>query len=300
MADILVVDDDKMICEALAAVGRHLGHHVTCALSLGQGLREAGSGKFDVIFLDVRLPDGDGLKALSRISEKPSSPEVIVITGEGGPDSADMAIRNGAWDYVEKPLSMETVSLFLARALRYREGKQTKRLATLLKRDGIIGNSAQIKACLDLVARAANTDSNVLITGETGTGKELFARAIRENSARTSRNFVVVDCAALPENLVESVLFGHKKGAFTGADRDRDGLIRQADTGTLFLDEVGELPLSIQRTFLRVLQERSFRPVGGKTELTSDFRVVAATNGDLDKLVAQGRFRRDLLFRLRS
>jgi two-component system NtrC family response regulator len=170
----------------------------------------------------------------------------------------------------------------------------------VLQRDNIVGKSREIRACLEQTARAAQTTANVLLTGETGTGKELFARAIHENSARASRPFVVVDCAALPGTLVESVLFGYVRAAFTGADRDREGLIQEADGGTLFLDEVGELPQSVQTSFLRVLQERRFRPVGAKAEVESDFRLIAATNRDLDLMVQQGNFRNDLLFRLKS
>jgi two-component system NtrC family response regulator len=170
----------------------------------------------------------------------------------------------------------------------------------VLKREGIVGNSPKLKGCLDLLAQVATSDANVLITGETGTGKELFARAIHANSSRAKGSFVVVDCAALPATLVESVLFGHKKGAFTGADQAQDGLVLQADGGTLFLDEVGELPVSVQKAFLRVLQEHQFRPVGGRKEVESRFRLVSATNRNLDEVVRHGGFREDLLFRLRS
>jgi two-component system NtrC family response regulator len=169
-----------------------------------------------------------------------------------------------------------------------------------IKRDHIIGSSPELTARLDLAAQCAASDVNVLITGETGTGKESFAKLIHFNSLSPESNFVVVDCAALPEPLVESVLFGHVKGAFTGADGDRNGLIRQADGGTLFLDEVGELPLNIQKKFLRVLQERRFKPVGGTREVQSKFRLISATNRNLDEMVAQGRFREDLLYRLRT
>ena len=169
-----------------------------------------------------------------------------------------------------------------------------------LKRENIIGNSAKLNACLDLVACAAGSEAGVLITGETGSGKELFARAVHQNSKRADRQFVIIDCASLPETLVESLLFGHEKGAFTGAEKARDGLIAEANGGTLFLDEVGELPLSMQKAFLRVLQERRYRPVGSQRELQSDFRLVAATNRDLNQMVQGGRFRNDLLFRLSS
>jgi two-component system NtrC family response regulator len=170
----------------------------------------------------------------------------------------------------------------------------------VLKRDKILGESPQMMACLELLAEGASSLANVLINGETGTGKELFARAIHENSPRANNDFVVVDCTALPENLVESLLFGYKRGAFTGADKSRDGLIKQADGGTLFLDEIGELPSSIQGSFLRVIQERRFRPLGARVEESSDFRLIAATNRDLEAMVESGSFREDLLFRLRS
>jgi two-component system NtrC family response regulator len=169
-----------------------------------------------------------------------------------------------------------------------------------LIREGIVGSSQALNVCLDLVAQASGSDANVLISGETGTGKELFALAIHKNSRRAGKNFVVVDCPALPETLVESILFGHEKGAYTGADKARDGLVLQADEGTLFLDEVAELPFPVQNSFLRVLQERRFRPIGRQQEVQSNFRLIAATNRNLEGMVKQGEFREDLLFRLKA
>jgi two-component system NtrC family response regulator len=300
MANILVIDDDKMVCDSIANVIKAMGHNPTSAYTLEKGLEKVRTGNFDVVFLDVRMPDGSGLEILQDIQEASSSPETIIITGFGDPDGAELAIKNGAWDYIEKPLSIREIKLPLTRALQYHEEKRRTSSSVNLKRQGIVGDSAQISSCLDIVAQAATSDANVLIMGETGTGKELFALAVHRNSARADNNFVVVDCAALPETLVESVLFGHRKGAFTGADRSQDGLIKQADKGTLFLDEVGELPLPVQKSFLRVLQERQFRPVGGSQELRSDFRLVAATNRDLERLVEEGKFREDLLHRLRT
>jgi two-component system NtrC family response regulator len=192
------------------------------------------------------------------------------------------------------------LALTIERVLDYREKKQSSSKTVALKRQGIVGNSAPLRACLDVLAQASTSDANVLIMGETGTGKELFAWAIHENSARSNHNFVVVDCAALPETLVESTLFGHVRGAFTGADKARDGLIKHADQGTLFLDEIGELSMSIQKAFLRVLQERRFRPVGGSQEVSSDFRLIAATNRDIEGMAQKGTFREDLLYRLRT
>lgn len=299
MAKILIIDDDKMICEALTAVIGHIGHEAQYALNLQQGLAKATAEEYSVVFLDVRLPDGNGLAALPAIHAVPGNPEVIIITGEGDADGAELAIKSGAWDYIEKPLSKDTIALSLLRALQFREEKKAYS-PLVLKRDGIIGNSPQITNCLEALARAATGEASTLITGETGTGKELFAYAIHQNSARSTKSFVVVDCAALPETLVESTLFGHEKGAFTSAERAQEGLIKMADGGTLFLDEVGELPINVQKAFLRVLQERRFRPVGGRFEVESNFRLVAATNRDLSQMAAAGSFRNDLLFRLKS
>ncbi len=300
MANILIVDDDRLVTDSLRQVVEKMGHAASSAPSLAEALRMLPEGGFDIVFCDVRMPDGSGLDILPKIRSASAAPEVIIITGYGDPDGAELAIRKGAWDYVEKPLSVRDVMLSVERALQYREKRQAVTAPVALKTEGIVGSGPRISACMDALARAASSDANVLITGETGTGKELFAWAIHRNSARASRNFVVVDCAALPETLVESTLFGHLRGAFTGADKPRDGLVKQADGGTLFLDEIGELSISVQKAFLRVLQERRFRPVGGGQEVSSDFRLIAATNRDLEGMVASGKFREDLLFRVRT
>jgi len=300
MATILVVDDDPLVSESLLSVFQKLGHKGLCAPTKAQARQLLSTAAPDIVFCDVRLPDGSGLDMLPEIQRSANPPEVIIITGFGDPDGAELAIKNGAWDYVEKPLSVKVVRLAIERALLYRGKKQTPAKSLALDREGIVGNSALLKPCLDLLAQASGSEANVLISGETGTGKELFAWAIHRNSARADSHFVVVDCAALPETLLESTLFGHTRGAFTGADRARDGLIKQADGGTLFLDEVGELSFSIQKAFLRVLQERRFRPVGGSQEVQSDFRLIAATNRNLEEMAKNGSFREDLLFRLRT
>jgi two-component system NtrC family response regulator len=287
----------------LARIIRKAGHQPHSVPRLDDAMRALSADDFDVVFLDVNLPDGSGLDALSQFTETRSRPEVIIMTGAGDANGAELAIRSGAWDYIQKPGSLDSMMLPLLRALQYREEKQARSQAAgvmAVKRAGIVGNSIQILSCFDHLARVACTDANILIAGETGTGKELFAHAVHMNSPRHSRPFVVLDCSALPETLVESILFGHAKGAFTSADKPQEGLIRQADGGTLFLDEVGELPFHIQKSFLRVLQERRFRPLGSRLEITSDFRLVAATNRDLAQMVQEGRFREDLLFRLRS
>jgi len=300
MAKVLIIDDDQFNSEMLFDMISDMGHNVACAFTAGDGLREALSHAFDIVFLDVQLPDGNGLMLLPKIQSASSRPEVIIITGFGSPDGAELAIKNGAWDFIEKPLIRNMIELPLVRALQYREAKRAKREPLALRREDIIGSSPAMGACLELVAKAAASDASVLITGETGTGKELFARAIHNNSSCSGGAFVTVDCASLPPTLIESVLFGHEKGAFTGADRSREGLIKQADGGTLFLDEVGELTLTTQKAFLRVLQEHSFRPVGGNREIKSDFRLIAATNRNLNGMVQAGKFRADLLFRLHA
>ncbi len=303
MSRILIIDDDEMMCSTLSALVERKGYHATSAMTLKDGVDLAEKEDFDVVFLDVKMPDGNGLEVLPKIDASPSNPEVIIMTGFGDPNGAELAIKSGAWDYIEKGFSIKEITLSLERALQYRKEKQEvskNRKTVPLKRDNIIGSSAALNTCLELVAQSAESDANVFITGETGTGKELFARAVHQNSRRTSESFVVVDCTSLPETLVESLLFGHEKGSFTGADRAQDGLVRQAHKGTLFLDEVGELPMTLQKAFLRVLQEHRFRPLGSNKEVESDFRLIAATNRNLDAMVEEGKFRNDLLFRLRS
>ena len=214
MANILIIDDEKPICIAMAnAIGK-MDHHVEYSLTLKEGLEKVSSGLFDVVFLDVRLPDGNGLEALPIIRQGAMPPEVIIITAEGEASGAELAIKSGAWDYIEKPPSLSTMILPLKRAIQYREEKKSKVSAIALKREGIVGDSQQIKDCLDIIAHAAGSNANILISGETGTGKELFARAIHMNSPRSMKAFVVVDCGALPETLVESTLFGHDELEF--------------------------------------------------------------------------------------
>ncbi|MCP4715301.1 MAG: sigma-54-dependent Fis family transcriptional regulator [Deltaproteobacteria bacterium] len=299
MARVLIIDDENVMCSMLASVLEDSGHEADSAYTLKSGLELAYAADYDVVYLDVHMPDGNGLQMLPQIKDSPSEPEVIIMTGMGDPDGAELAIKSGAWDYIEKPSSIHSLMLPLERALQYRE-KKMHDISLPLKREKIIGSSRDIQQCLSLLNRAAHSFGNVLITGETGTGKELFARAIHDNSSRANRPFIVLDCTSLPETLVESLLFGYEKGAFTGADSAHDGLVGQADGGTLFLDEVAELPLALQKTFLRVLQEHYYRPVGGSSEQESDFRLVAATNRHLEQMVEQGQFRKDLLFRLSS
>ncbi len=299
MANILLIDDDILFAETVLDKLAGMEHAARHAPSLTRGLEEAEQGRYDVILLDVILPDGNGLEAIERLSGTSSGPQVIIITGQGTPDGAELAIQHGAWCYLQKQSIIKNISLALTRALQYRRALQKQSQALqLVERDQLVGESQAFMRCLDLLAKAAQADANALILGESGTGKEAFARAIHQNSKRAGGNFVVVDCAALPEQLVESVLLGHVKGAFTGADTSNRGLIRHADRGTLFLDEIGELPLTSQKSFLRVLQERRFYPVGSQTEVGSDFRLICATNRDLEEMVASGTFREDLYHRI--
>lgn len=300
MANVLIIDDDTVICKMMSAKIRSMGHEVQYVQTLEEGLIKSGSGTFDVVYLDVYLPDGNGLLGLPKIRERAPDTEVIIITGIGKHDDAELAIKNGAWDYIEKPSTVNLMINPLIKILQYKESHPSGKQQFTIKRDGIIGRSPAINTSLHQTAQAAKTETNVLITGETGTGKELFAWAIHQNSARADKNFIIVDCTILTETLVEGMLFGHEKGAFTSADKMREGLIEQANGGTLFLDEIGELPYSIQKSLLRVLQEHKFRPLGSKHERSSDFRLIAATNRNLDKMVGKGQFREDLLFRLRS
>ena len=300
MPKVLIIDDDEQICKFLTQVFSKTGGQTLFKHTLKEGLATIFSDNIDIVFLDVNLPDGNGLEAIEIIKQRSDAPEIIIITGDGNVDGAEIAMRSKAWDYISKEGSYKDFKFALDRAFEYRKQKQFNQLKKMIKRDTIIGESRLISTCFDEVAKAANSDIPVLITGETGTGKELFSRAIHTNSNRSHAGFVVVDCAALPEHLVESTLFGHTKGAFTGADSDKPGLMKMADKGTLFLDEIGELPLIVQKKFLRVLQEKEFRPVGGSKEIKSDFRLICATHRDLPGMVKEKKFREDLYFRIFS
>jgi two-component system, NtrC family, response regulator len=297
MGDILIIDDDREICRMMSRQLGYLGHQTTAANTVRDGLKILQKNAFDVLFLDVHLPDGNGIDALPRIKASPDSPEVIVLTAFVDMMEAETSMKSGVWDYLQKPYVLSDIQNILERAILYHHTKKLKKPLYCGQRN-IIGNSSALRSAIDAMMKAARCDAGILITGETGTGKELFARAIHENSSRAGRNMIVVDCSVLPENLVESILFGHVRGAFTGANTAQEGLIRQADGGTLFLDEVGELPLKIQKNFLRILQDHQFRPIGAKKEIKSDFRLIAATNRDLNHMVREGAFRDDLMHRI--
>ncbi len=301
MATVLIIDDDSLVRSSLARLFQGMGHEVLSAHSLGQGYDLAAMG-VDVIYLDLDLPDGDGLEAIDRLSATPGRPEVVVITGMGSSYGAQKTMDSGAWDYITKPATPTAVRESLEGALRFRNEARASRAVTEEKFDpcGMKSWDESMKRIMRDIEKAARSDASVLISGETGVGKELAARAIHANSRRKGKAFVVVDCSNVTDTLIESMLYGHVKGSFTGAHADHRGLVAEADGGTLFLDEVGELSPALQKSFLRILQERTYRPVGGSRELVSDFRLVAATNRDLGKMAAEGAFRTDLLFRLRT
>lgn len=300
MVKVLLIDDDVLVCKTIQNIVQKMDYDSTCAYSIKEGEKLVMNGSYDIVFLDVHLPDGNGLSLLPLIKSLVSPPEVIIMTGYGDPDGAELAIKNGAWDYIQKPFSPKPTMLLISRALKYRSATNVPTIPKVFDRHNILGKSEALNEAIQNIALAAGSDVNVLLTGETGTGKELFAQAIHHNSSRAKQPFIVVDCATLPETLVESVLFGHEKGSYTGADKKTDGLITQADKGTLFLDEIGELPLNIQKSFLRVLQEHRFRAVGGRDEISSSFRLITATNRNLEEMVQKKEFREDLFFRIRT
>ena len=300
---LLLVDDDEAFRLVLAGELSYRGFDVTTAKSGQQALTYLGTNQPDVILLDLQLPDLSGLDVLKGARTMSPGSEVLMLTGHGSMDTAIEAIRMGAFDYVSKPCPLDELEVRIQRAL---ERQSLSRRATVLERglvprdpgDWIVGDSPEFRKTLELAERVAPSDSTVLITGETGSGKEMVAKLIHARSNRAERPFVVVECAALQRELLQSELFGHDRGAFTGADRKKPGLFEVADGGTIFLDEIGELSSSTQVKLLRVLDTSTFRHVGGTTEIKVDVRVVLATNRDLAGMVKQDLFREDLFYRL--
>ena len=300
-ARILVVDDEAGIRQTLRSILEDEGHSVTAAADAVSGRALMASDGFDLVLLDVWLPDGDGLEILEELREADFRTPVIVISGHGNIDTAVKAMRIGAHDFLEKPLALNRVVVSVENALeRNRLERQVRELSNRLDPERqIIGDSPPMRRLKDELKLAARAESRILITGENGTGKELVARRVHGLSRRSDRVFVEVNCAAIPEELIESELFGHVKGAFTGASDNRRGRFEQADGGTLFLDEIADMSLNTQAKVLRVLEEQRFERVGGSSPIEVDVRVLAATNKNLetDELPA-GRFREDLYFRL--
>jgi two-component system, NtrC family, nitrogen regulation response regulator NtrX len=297
---ILIVDDEPGVRSALGGVLRDEGYAVEAVASGEECLERVTRGGIDLIMLDVWLPGMDGLATFARLRERQVDAQVVIISGHGSIESAVRAIKMGAFDFVEKPLSLDKTVLVVANALRQRrlEAENRALRARVDRQFTMVGESAAIRQLREQVAMAAPTNGRVLIYGENGTGKELVARGIHTQSRRRSGQFVEVNCAAIPEELIESELFGHVRGAFTGAVADRRGKFEVADGGTIFLDEIGDMSLKTQAKVLRVLQEQTMEPVGGTSRIRVDARVVAATNKDLQAEIKTGQFREDLFFRL--
>ncbi len=302
-ASVLVTDDDRSMCELLQAGLPRRGFDVTWRTSAEEALAILFDRDFDVIVTDLNMPGTNGIDLCERVvANRPDIP-VVVITAFGSLDTATAAIRAGAYDFITKPFDLDALRLTLDRAVQHRrlrdEVKRLQRIVTYSQGFGeILGTSSAMQRVLDLVYRAAESDVTVLVTGESGTGKELIARALHQHSRRCKGPFVAVSCAALPETLLESELFGHARGAFTDAKTARVGLMHKASGGTLLLDEIGDAPLGIQPKLLRAIEERRFRPVGEDVERAFDARLVCATNRDLEAAIEQGRFRADLYYRV--
>ncbi|MEM7153540.1 MAG: sigma-54 dependent transcriptional regulator [Myxococcota bacterium] len=300
---ILVVDDDEDLLELLVAGLIAQGYETRGCASAEKGLAALSDERFDVILADINLPGMSGIEFCSRVIDDRPDQVVMVMTAFGSMKSAIAAIRAGAYDYITKPLDVDAVGLRISRIVREcRIRDEARRLRAVVEvkesYGGLLGSSPAMQKVYDLLERVSDSDASVLVTGESGTGKELVARAVHDRGPRRDGPFVAVNCSAVPENLLESELFGHAKGSFTDARSDRVGLFAQANGGTLFLDEVGEIPLAMQPKLLRALEERRVRPVGSNNEIDFDVRVVAATNRDLEAAVEEQRFREDLYFRI--
>ena len=300
---VLLVDDDAAFREVMAGELNRLGYDVTAVASGEEALRRVAANEPEVVLLDLRLPGMSGLEVLKSIHADAPATEVIMMTGHGSIDTAIESIRIGAFDYVVKPCPLDELDVRIQRALERRALRQR---TNLLERgltppdlgSSFIGESPEFLRMLNIITRIAPSDATVLITGETGSGKERVAKMIHARSPRSAKPFVVVECAALQENLLQSELFGHERGAFTGADRAKPGLFEVAHGGTIFLDEIGEISPAVQTTLLRVLDTSTFRHVGGTKEIHVDVRVLTATNRDIAAMVRQGHFREDLFYRL--
>jgi two-component system NtrC family response regulator len=300
---VLVIDDEKAICEGCRLVLDDLGYTVSYGTTGGEGLNQLQQTDFDVLLLDIKLPDTDGMQILTGVRQTHPQMPVIVMTGYASVQNAVAAMKHGAFDYLPKPFSEDQLAHAVARAIenkRLKEENQALRsqLFDRFNFSNIIGENPKILKVFEQVRKVAPTDSTVLIHGNSGTGKEIFAKAIHAHSQRAARQFIAFDCSTIATSLMESELFGHVKGAFTGAVQDKTGIFEVARGGTLFLDEVSNLSMEVQGKLLRVIESQEYKPVGAARHKTTDMRTIAATNQDLETLVAEGRFREDLFYRL--
>lgn len=299
---ILVVDDEKSMREMLEIFLRKEGYDVETVEDGAKAEEKTRKNHYDLVILDLKMPNMDGMTFLQRLKERDSDTQVIIITAYSSPESAMEAMKMSAYDYIPKPFNFEKFRIAVQNALS--KSKRTKtdtKAPTIGESDrfgDIIGKTPQMRKIYDLILRVASTPSNILITGESGTGKELVARSIHQHSQRADKPFVTINCAGIPESLIESELFGHTKGAFTSATTARQGLFKMADGGTVFLDEVGDLSPATQIKLLRVIQEKTFKRLGSAEDIHVDVRIICATNKDLEREVIEGRFREDLYYRL--
>jgi two-component system response regulator AtoC len=300
---VLFVDDDHAFRDALAEALRHSGFDVNEASSAEEALRLADEGAYDVALVDLRLPGLSGEELVGELQQRAPSTEIIVLTGHATVESAVRTLKEGAYDFLSKPCGLEELETTLRRA---HEKRTLVRENRVLQREldrhvrfrEFVGKSPPLRSVLEIISKVSQTDSTVLIQGESGVGKELAARAIHTHSPRRAQPFIVVDCTSLQESLLQSELFGHERGAFTGAVARKHGLFEVADRGTIFLDEIGEISMPLQSRILRVLDSGSFRRVGGVRDVRVDVRVICATNRSLDQMVKEGRFRQDLYYRI--
>ena len=300
---ILVVDDDAPLCETLELGLTKRGYQTATCLSAADALARLLVEDFDVVVTDLNMRGTGGIELCERIVANRSDIPVIVLTAFGSLDTAVSAIRAGAYDFISKPVELEVLAIAIERAAKHRELREEVRR---LRREAVrgeppapfVGQSSAMRSVYDLIERVADSETTVFVTGESGTGKELVATALHSLSRRRKHPFIAINCAAMPEGVLESELFGHTKGAFTDAKNDRSGLFLQAEGGTLFLDEIGDLPLPLQPKLLRVLQERTVRPVGGRSWVPINVRLIVATNRDLESAIEEDRFREELYYRI--
>ncbi|MBW2519200.1 MAG: sigma-54-dependent Fis family transcriptional regulator [Deltaproteobacteria bacterium] len=300
---IMLVDNEEGLCRMMEAVLKDQGYLVKSYTRSVQAVAEFSAGDYELIISDIKMPEMDGLEVLKHVRNRDPEVPVIMITAYATVDMSIQALRRGAYDMLTKPFEPDELVYRVKNALQHHELMEENRelreeLSGQFKFENIIGASSSIKSLLEKVAKVAIRDTSVLITGESGTGKELVAQAVHHNSSRRNHRFVALNCGAMPENILESELFGYRKGAFTGAMENRKGLLEAANGGTLFLDEIGNLPLTMQKTLLRFLQEKEFRRLGDTTPTKVDVRIISATNSDLTAEVAAGTFREDLFYRL--
>ena len=300
MAKILVIDDERSIRNTLKEVLEYENHEIDTAENGAEGIEMFSKGKYELVLCDIKMPNMDGIEVLEKILEMPGNAPIVMISGHGNIDTAVDAIKKGAFDFIEKPLDLNRLLITIRNALERKDlVTETQALKRRVNKTyEIVGQSPAITQVLEIIERVAPTDARVLITGNNGTGKELVARWLHEKSARAGGPFVEVNCAAIPSELIESELFGHEKGSFTSAYKDRKGKFEAANKGTIFLDEIGDMSLSAQAKVLRCLQENKISRVGSDKEIKVDVRIVAATNKDLKKAIDNNLFREDLYHRL--